>query len=157
MPVEYKNIPPERETAYLQYAEAAFNEAAEPVIAKLGEATVKNAEDIVAGKETTLGPVFQAEKITKDAAQFPETVETYTHNYDVGQQIAQSAEIFLAENSLPESGHSKLIPNKKATYYIDPAFLTEYQHLTDNESTALNELDNPTPPPLPSPPANVQN
>ena len=69
-----QQIPPERETIYLQNAEAVVEAATDPVFAKLGELVVEQAQAIMDGQATLLGPQYQAEKILADSARGPELV-----------------------------------------------------------------------------------
>jgi hypothetical protein len=143
MSAEYKNIPPEREFAYLQNAEVAVREATDPVIHKLGGILVQNAEQIVDGEATLLGPAWQADQELAKVEDFPNAVERFTHQNDLQRHFMDSMDQALLD-SAGEPNDSEWQPTLKAGYGVN---LMELSHLNNDQLQALAELDQPSPPP----------
>lgn len=66
MPDLYESIPPERQTQYLQNAQEAMNEAANPVLRDLGSAAVHGAEQLLADDAQGPSIAEEAEHFVKD-------------------------------------------------------------------------------------------
>lgn len=66
MPDLYESIPPERQTQYLQNAQEAMNEAANPVIHELGGMAVRGAEQLLADDAQGAGIAEEAEQFVKN-------------------------------------------------------------------------------------------
>jgi hypothetical protein len=101
MSFENQNVPlpPEREAAFLANAEAATNEASQPVIKELGGFVVSAAEDALTDY-TPGGPVDQAEALTAIDARSSEVVEgadTYRKTHDLSKLVINDATSALAE------------------------------------------------------------
>ena len=140
----YNSIPPEREAEYLRSAQEAVDSATSPVVEALGKVTVGRAEQIVAGEETLLGPLHQAEMLLAlDARKsgLGDAAEAYAHGHDYklgdfSTGIGDEAEAYLRNQALEAK------PLGKPTYTHTPRLV---DHLSPDESAEIAKLDNEQP------------